>query len=76
MYGALMRRADTLAGCTEGSTEEAELKAIFDLIEAYEAKRRPLLSAGARPLTRDKMSIPDPLRCCSCPLQKIAQEGF
>jgi hypothetical protein len=42
IHGALMRRADALAGCSEGSDEEAELKTIVDLIEVYEAKRWPL----------------------------------
>ena len=42
MHGALMRRADELAGCTEESDEEAELRSIVDLIEAYEQKRWPL----------------------------------
>jgi hypothetical protein len=42
MHTALMRRADSLVACTEGSHEEAELKATLDLLEAYEAKRWPL----------------------------------
>ena len=42
MHAALMRRADALAGCQEGSAEDAELKAVTDTIEAYEARRWPL----------------------------------
>jgi hypothetical protein len=34
MHGALMRRADSLADCTRRADEEAELKAIVDVIEA------------------------------------------
>jgi|SRR6516165_3780488 len=42
LHGALMRRADTLARCTEGSREEVELRGIVDMIESYEAQRWPL----------------------------------
>jgi hypothetical protein len=50
LHGMLMRQADALAGCTEGSEEETELKAIVDLVEAYEilTKRRVRPLADAR----------------------------
>jgi hypothetical protein len=35
MHGTLMRHADALDGCAEGSEEGTEIKAIVDLIEAY-----------------------------------------
>lgn len=42
MLGVLMRRADALDACAEGSDNEAELKVVVVVIGAYEAIRWPL----------------------------------
>ena len=42
MHALLIKRADELVGCTEGSPEEAELAAVADAADAYEEKRWPL----------------------------------
>jgi hypothetical protein len=41
MHALLVKRADEIEGCTEGSPEEAELAAITDAIAAYEDLRWP-----------------------------------
>ena len=41
MHALLVLLADKLAGCDEGSEEEAELKMIAETVDAYEAKRWP-----------------------------------
>jgi hypothetical protein len=40
-HALLIKPADELVGCTEGSPEEAELSTVADVIDAYEAKRWP-----------------------------------
>ena len=42
LHAMLVERADVLKGCPPGSSEEGELAAITDAIEAYEAIRWPL----------------------------------
>ena len=48
MHALLIKHADELVGCTEGSPEEAELSPLAEVIDAYEAKRWPSGKAAAR----------------------------
>jgi hypothetical protein len=41
VHALLVKHADALEGCIEGSPEEVELAAIVDAIEAYEELRWP-----------------------------------
>ena len=52
MRGILMRRADALAGCTEGFAEEAELKEIVDLLEAHDPSAGRSAVAGRQGVDR------------------------
>ena len=42
MHALLVKRADELEGCIDGSPEEAEFASIADALEAYEELRWPL----------------------------------
>jgi hypothetical protein len=42
MYALLVKRADELMGCLQGSQEERELASIVDAVEGYEKRRWPL----------------------------------
>ena len=52
LHALLVKRADEVDGCTEGSDEERELAAIADAIEAYEAVRLPKAGGGWQGVTR------------------------
>jgi len=41
MHALLGQRADERMGCTEISPEECELGTLTDVIQAYDARRRP-----------------------------------
>ena len=41
LHQLLVKRADMLIGCTDGSADQDELEAIGEAIEAYEAVRWP-----------------------------------
>ena len=47
MRDLLAVMADELAGCTEGSPEEARLEQIADALDAYEAKRDVSVPSGS-----------------------------
>ena len=48
MHRCTQRRADALKGCTEGSPQKVELKAIVEAIEAYDVKRGPVTALDWR----------------------------
>jgi hypothetical protein len=50
MHALLIKRADELVGCAEGSPEEAELSTLADVIDPYEAKRWPSGKVGRKGL--------------------------
>jgi hypothetical protein len=50
LYALIIKRADDLAGCTEGTEEKRELAVITEAIEAYVGVRRPDGLALAQPI--------------------------
>jgi hypothetical protein len=78
LFALSVKRADDLAGCTEGSEQEHELAAITDAIEAYVAVRWPHGQASdGKGACIDKTAPAQPIIGCNvATIERHAQELF